>query len=80
MAATLMGTRRDIKGIDALLLALGDEDENVRAAVAEALGNLGDDSAVMSLMRLFEDESQQVRDVALWSLRRLVPERLAEGG
>lgn len=55
-AANLMGDIKDKNAVPALVIALKDPDVNVRVASAEALGKIGDSSAVGPLSELFADE------------------------
>jgi HEAT repeat protein len=55
----------------ALIQALKDEDENVRKAAAEALGELGDRRAVPALIQALKDEDGSVRGAAAWALGKL---------
>jgi HEAT repeat protein len=56
-----------------LLMALVDEDADVRAAVAEALGESGGDEVVAPLLLVLKDEDPAVRCAALKSLGKLRP-------
>jgi hypothetical protein len=60
------------KTMQALELALYDEDEAVRISAAEALGTGGDDRAVLALIRCVGDSSEAVSKAAHRSLRLLV--------
>jgi len=61
-----------LSGTSALVRALHDPAENVRAQVAEALGRLGVDSAVHDLLdRALHDNSPQVRTNAARALAKL---------
>jgi hypothetical protein len=85
-AAELLGWRRHDRAtsdiVHALALALHDDDRTVRAAAVQALGTLADDRGVLSLIQATLDVADDVRDVALGSLRAMVGgvvDRLSEG-
>ncbi len=67
--------RRDIRG---LLEALKHEDEGVREYTAEALGNLGDRTAVEPLCEALKDNSWRVRMWAAWALGKLRDEKAVD--
>ncbi len=53
--------------VDILIEALDDENEHVRAAAAEFLGEIGDDRAISKLITKLKDE-EIVREKAKWAL------------
>jgi HEAT repeat protein len=57
--------------VSSLIRALNDEDAEVRAAAAEALGKLGDVRAVDPLEEALNDESAAVKLRATWALEKL---------
>ena len=54
--------------VSPLIQALGDRSENVRAAAAWALGDLGDPQAIPALIQALGDQSENVRWAAAWAL------------
>jgi HEAT repeat protein/beta-lactamase regulating signal transducer with metallopeptidase domain len=55
--------------VAALVVALGDEDSEVRKTVVAALASLQDTAAVQALMQaLLEDSDPEVREAAAWAL------------
>lgn len=54
-----------------LVMALKDQDDYVRAGAAEALGYIGDQQAVLPLLRALEDKESHVRFNAALALGRL---------
>jgi HEAT repeat protein len=85
-SANILGWRRDgVIGrevIHALALTLHDDDDDVRAAAAEALGNLGHHQGILSLINALEDPSAQVKEAADRALRSVLGEpfdRVGEG-
>jgi outer membrane biosynthesis protein TonB len=80
-ATSLLGWRQDngtlsVRVMDALTLALYDEDEAVRVAAADALGAAGNDRAVLALIRAAGDPADAVRDASLHALRAIVGEEV----
>ena len=57
--------------ITPLIKAMGDDDLSVRVAVAEALGKLGDNSAVGALIKALGDSKREVRRAAAEALGML---------
>jgi len=67
-----LGRIGDPSGIITLLEALGEKDEQIRRSAAQALGDLGDRSAVKALIEVLEkDNDEQTRGFAAISLGRL---------
>ncbi len=54
-AASELLDRRDVRGVEALIVALGDQDYRVRAWAASALGWIGDDRAAEPLAPLMTE-------------------------
>lgn len=79
-AANVLGWRRDGNiapdVIHALTLALHDHEDEVRVAVAEALGNLGDHRGVLALINTLKDASTQVSEAAERALRAVLGEQV----
>ena len=76
-AAAVLGWQPEGAGaaarvMNSLRFAMYDEDDDVRAAAAEALGATGDDRAVLALVRAIADRSEAVRAAAAESLRAIV--------
>jgi hypothetical protein len=76
-AASVIGMRRENGRLSARLMralcfALYDEDEAVRVSAVEALGDSGDDSAVLALIRAIGDSAEAVRDAARRSLHAML--------
>lgn len=59
------------KDIDSLLLALRNENNDVRREAAEALGRIGDVKAVEPLIKTFVDMNEQVRHSAAEAVGRI---------
>ena len=57
--------------VPALIQALGDGWESVRAAACEALGAIGTPQVVPALIRALGDGDRDVRDAARWALGRI---------
>lgn len=74
-AAEALGVLRDKKGVDSLIEALEDKDEEVRWKAAWALGNIGDERAVEPLINALYDERWSVRRYAAASLGRIKDKR-----
>ncbi len=77
-AARAMGGIRNSRAVGALVKSLADGNPNVRVAVAEALGEIGDESAIPALQKLFADMTttttgrpRAVRDVAAAAIRKI---------
>ncbi|MFA7198221.1 MAG: HEAT repeat domain-containing protein [Methanoculleus sp.] len=77
-------TMRRHRDIDGLVGALLDPEESVRLAAAEALGTVGDERAVETLVRLkFSDPDARVRQAASVAHTRVIGRlagRKAAGG
>lgn len=71
MVAYLLGQTRDSRAIEPLIDALQDEHVGVRGAAANALGNLGDQSAVPYLKPLLKHTNPQLVVWASFALTRL---------
>jgi HEAT repeat protein len=56
-----------------LILALKDDDPDMRGAAAAALGTIGDVQALKPLTFVLKDEDERVRRAVVWSLRRIAP-------
>lgn len=63
-AARKLGRRRNARVVERLIAALKDPDASVRAAVAEALGQIGEPSAVPPLVAALEAEKRRPRRLA----------------
>ncbi len=75
----LLGESRDASHGPELCAALLSTDSNVRRLAASALGKLGDERAVVPLMRLLESEDKpQVRQYAVTALGRIGAESARE--
>ena len=59
------------KSVDALIAALQDPNHIVRWNAALALGDAGDERVTMPLLKILEDESKDVREMAEWALVEL---------
>ena len=57
--------------VPALIQALGDSDSDVRAAAAEALGELGDPQAVPPLIEALGDRSENIRHAARQAIQQI---------
>jgi len=66
-----LGRIGDPQAVPALIKALGDRNENVRGAAAEALGKLGDPKAVPALTERLQDESEDVREAAQDAIQQI---------
>jgi len=71
LAIDVLAGARQPRSTGVLVGALSDSDPNVRAAAAEALGLIGGDRAVESLLELLERDDRYLRLVALEGLNRL---------
>ena len=54
--------------VDPLIEALKDEDSDIQARAAGALGDIGDERAVDPLIDALKDENSQVRSKVAWAL------------
>jgi len=68
-----MKKKGNVKG---LIKALGDKNEDVRMSAAEALGEIGDASAVEPLIAALGDEHKDVREAAAEALGKIDDPRL----
>ena len=68
-AARALGLVREREAVPALLRALEDDHEEVRAAAVEALGTIGDARAVPELLASLRDESRHQRTRVVEALR-----------
>ena len=57
--------------VPALIAALKDEDEEMRRAAAESLGEIGDQAAVPALIEALKDNNKQVRLAATRALGKI---------
>jgi HEAT repeat protein len=64
--------------VDALIVALNDDDAEVRSQAAGMLGELGDSRAVMPLIATLQDEGSGVSAAATWALGELGDKRAVE--
>lgn len=66
-----MGSRRDqgVRAVDPLIQALKDEDDDVREAAADALGDIGDGRAVEPLTQALNDKD--VCEAAKYALEKI---------
>jgi HEAT repeat protein len=67
-AAESLARIGDLRAVEPLIQALGDEDWRVRQKVAWALGYLGDPRAVMPLRRAYRNERQGVQEIIMEAL------------
>jgi HEAT repeat protein len=68
MSAVLMLGECDETAVTALIVALRDEDPNVRITAAGSLGRVKDPSAVTALVEVLDDSHVNVRRTAAWAL------------
>lgn len=61
----------DSRAVGALIIALTDEDEQVRKLAAEALGEIGDPGAVVPLIAVLRDGSRAERYLAASALEKI---------
>jgi hypothetical protein len=73
--AITLGHIRGRSALEPLLAILGDQNDNVRYAVIEALGRLGDNRAVTPLLAKLDDQNEMVRYYAAEALGRLGDKR-----
>ncbi len=71
-AATFLGCRRSLRSAPVLAILLGDENIEVRVAVAEALGMIGSEQTVFLLIRAMGDRARSVRAAARDALARIL--------
>ena len=63
---------RDTRAIDALTIALSDQNDEVRQAAAAGLGEVGDERSIARLERLEDnDASSDVRAAAVQAIERI---------
>lgn len=77
LAIDVLAGARQPRSVPTLIASLSDEDPNVRAAAAEALGIIGGEAAIEALLALLDRDERFLRLVALEGLNRLaacVPE------
>jgi HEAT repeat protein len=60
--AVSLGRMGDSRSIEALINALGDDDDRVRLKTIWALGVIGDSRAIPALKKLFRIESDETRE------------------
>lgn len=72
LAVDVLGGARQPRSVPALVLALEDEDANVRGAAAEALGLIGGEEAIQALSSVLARSDRFLRLVALEGLNRNV--------
>ena len=60
------------EAVDPLLGALADDDADVRAAAAQALGRIGDETAIVPLLRAMDDDAAVVREDAEFAFTTLL--------
>jgi hypothetical protein len=70
-AAVVLGRLHDVRGVPALIHALGDQVETVRGMAAQVLGDLGDARALPALERAKRDGSGFVRGQATVAFNKL---------
>lgn len=70
-AVSKLYTRRDVRTVGPLLLALNDVSADVRTIAARALGEIGHPAAIGPLIAAFKDWHGEVRGAAIEALARL---------
>ena len=70
-AELALGEIRDVNAVEALIVALKDEEWIIRQGAAEALGKIQDVRAVEPLIKALDDENQRVREAANKALEKL---------
>ncbi|MDX2271542.1 MAG: HEAT repeat domain-containing protein [Cyanobacteriota bacterium] len=71
-AISQLGDRRTLEAVPALLTKLSDGEANIRAAAAQALGNIGDLRALQSLhQRLLNEKNEMVRQSLIYAAAQL---------
>ena len=60
--AVSLGRLKDLTAVDALITALGDDDDRVRVKAIWALGEMRDVRAIPSLKKLYRSESDDIRE------------------
>ena len=81
-AAVSLSRRSDVRAVDALITALGDDDRSVRAIAAVGLGKQGDRRALPALRKATEDSDEQVRkrvDEAIQAIEANSPYPISRG-
>ena len=76
-AVTLLGWRKGIEALPALIACTHDRDESVRKAAIAALTNIGDRSSLLALADLLGDRSHEIREKALSAIREISGEYVA---
>lgn len=76
-AVTLLGWRKGLEAIPALIACTHDRDESVRKAAISALANIGDRSSLPALADLLGDRSHEIREKALVAIREISGEYVA---
>jgi len=71
LALEVLGAVRHPRSLPIAIRALHDGDRNVRAAAAEAIGQIGGDDGALALLSLLAEEDRFLRLVALEGLNRL---------
>jgi len=70
-AAELLGKLGDSSSVEPLVNALQDEFWHTRYRVVKALGQLRDKRAIQPLIKCLEDDSEEVRELAAWTLEQV---------
>jgi HEAT repeat protein len=63
-----LADQRDIRAVDALIVALNDSENDIRSTAAISLGLLGDEKAENALMEILNDNDVTVRSQAVIAL------------
>ncbi|MEO6810184.1 MAG: tRNA epoxyqueuosine(34) reductase QueG [Isosphaeraceae bacterium] len=74
-AALILGTRRELSAVPALIDCLCDDDSTVRGASAWALGQIGNDAAALALRAASDDPDPSVVDAVARALGRIGDDR-----
>jgi len=67
-AAQALGRLNDARAVQPLIVALGYEWSDIKAAAARALGRLKDASAIEPLIKVLDHQDSAVRSAAAWAL------------